>query len=258
MTVTAISANLFKSGVVRIGHMLDGTLFALGMVLLWLIAYVAEFFFNLLPLVSVGWDFHLALGFAGEALADMLPMVPLFVLIANRTPAAGFARYLWLSAVMAAMSVYWAVLAWLWGDTKILQLWNSGLLACAFESALVFAAVCFRTSARTATSELTQRRKDGAALEGEINRARLQLLRAQIEPHFLFNTLATVRALVRLDRAGAIDMLDNLMRYLSEALPTLRQDESLVSEELKLVAAVSGHPPGSHGSEAFIRSAGTR
>ena len=128
-------------------------------------------------------------------------------------------------------------LDWLWGDTKTLKLWDSGNLACAFESVLVFAAVCFRTSARTATNELAQRRKDGAALEGELNRARLQLLRAQVEPHFLFNTLATVRALVRLDRAGAIDMLDNLMRYLSEALPALRQDESLVSEELQLVGA---------------------
>ena len=237
MTATAVSANRVKSGIVRIGGMLDGTLFALGMMLVWLMAYVAGFFFHFLPFVSVSQDFHLAFGFAGEAFADMVPMVPLFVIIANRTLAASFARYVWLSAVMAAMAVYWAVLAWLWGDTKTLEFWNPGLLACAFESVLVFAAVCFRTSARTATNELAQRRKDGAALEGELNRARLQLLRAQIEPHFLFNTLATVRALVRLDRAGAIDMLDNLMRYLSEALPTLRQDESLVSEELQLVGA---------------------
>ncbi|HEX3837605.1 MAG TPA: histidine kinase [Steroidobacteraceae bacterium] len=237
MTATAMSANRIKSRIVRIGGVLDGTLFALGMMLVWLMAYVAEFFFHLLPLVSVRWDFHLAFGFAGEALADMLPMVPLFVIIANRTPPASFARYVWLSAVMAAMSVYWAALAWLWGDTKTLQLWDSGLPACAFESVMVFAAVCFRTSARTATNELAERRKDNAALERELNRARLQLLRAQIEPHFLFNTLATVRALVRLDRAGAIDMLDNLMRYLAEALPTLRRDESLVSEELQLVGA---------------------
>src|SRR5580700_10162820 len=115
MTVTAMSPNRIKSGIVRIGGMLDGTLFALGMMLVWLMAYVAGFFFRLLPFVSVSRDFHHALGFAAEALADMLPMVPLFVIIANRTPAASFARYLWLSAVMAAMAVYWAVLAWLWG-----------------------------------------------------------------------------------------------------------------------------------------------
>jgi LytS/YehU family sensor histidine kinase len=99
------------------------------------------------------------------------------------------------------------------------------------------AIVEFRTSARTATDEFAQRQADSTALEAELKRARLQLLRAQIEPHFLFNTLATIRTLVRIDRAGAIDMLDNLMRYLSEALPTLRQDETLLSEELQLVGA---------------------
>src|ERR1700722_11974012 len=101
MTATAMSANRSKFGIVRIGGMLDGTLFALGMMLVWLMAYVTEFFFHLVPFVPAGRVFHHAFGFAGEAFADMLPMVPLFVIIANRTPAASFARYLWLSAVMA-------------------------------------------------------------------------------------------------------------------------------------------------------------
>ncbi|HEV2703767.1 MAG TPA: histidine kinase [Steroidobacteraceae bacterium] len=141
--------------------------------------------------------------------------------------------------MMLVMWVYWGSLDWLTGDTT--GLWPALIrvnnLPCAFEAALVFAAVGFRSSARTATSALTQRRIEGTVLEGNVKRAHLQLLRAQIEPHFLFNTLATVRMLVRHDRIAAVEMLDNLMRYLSEALPTLRQDESSLSEELQLVAA---------------------
>jgi hypothetical protein len=222
---------------VRLGGLLDGTPFALAMMLIWLIAYVTGFFFFQLQLGPVRDALHHTGVFAAEALADVLPMVPLFVVIANRTPAMGFHRYLWLAAVMAAMWVYWAVFAWLSGDTPTLQLWSFDSVPCTFEAALLFAAVCFRTSARTATDTLAQRQADSMALEAELKRARLQLLRAQIEPHFLFNTLATIRTLIRIDRPGAIDMLDNLMRYLSEALPTLRQDESLLSEELQLVGA---------------------
>lgn len=222
---------------VRFGGLFDGTGFALGMMLAWFIAYVAQAFLASLPMAALGTAVHNTAVFAGWVVVDTLPMVPLFVIIANRTPAAGIQRYLWLIAVMMAMWVYWASLDWLSGDTSGLVLFRMNNLPCAYEAALVFAAIIFKSSARTATSTLVQRQIDGAALEADVKRARLQLLRAQIEPHFLFNTLATVRTLVRLDRAGAIDMLDNLMRYLSEALPTLRQDEASLSAELQLVAA---------------------
>jgi LytS/YehU family sensor histidine kinase len=99
------------------------------------------------------------------------------------------------------------------------------------------AAFANRSSARTAASALMQSQIEGATLDAEVKRARLQLLRAQIEPHFLFNTLATVRTLARIDRAAAVEMIDNLMRYLSEALPRMRQDESSLAEELQLIDA---------------------
>jgi LytS/YehU family sensor histidine kinase len=46
-----------------------------------------------------------------------------------------------------------------------------------------------------------------------------------------------VRALARVDRRAAVEMVDNLMRYLSEALPKLRQEESSLADELQLVDA---------------------
>jgi len=76
-----------------------------------------------------------------------------------------------------------------------------------------------------------------AELAAQLSEARLHYLTSQIEPHFLFNTLATIRTLARIDLPAAIDMIDNLMRYLYEALPKLRQEDSSLADELQLIDA---------------------
>jgi LytS/YehU family sensor histidine kinase len=60
------------------------------------------------------------------------------------------------------------------------------------------------------------------------------VLQAQIEPHFLFNTLANVRRLYDTDPAAGEAMLDNLMRYLKVALPQMRASESTLGREADL------------------------
>jgi hypothetical protein len=67
--------------------------------------------------------------------------------------------------------------------------------------------------------------------------ARVQLMQAQIEPHFLFNTLATVKRLYRTGPESGVRMLDSLMQYLRVALPRLREDEATLADELDHVAA---------------------
>ena len=67
-----------------------------------------------------------------------------------------------------------------------------------------------------------------------MDEARLQMLQAQIEPHFLFNTLANVRRLYQTDAAAAESMLDNLMRYLAVALPQMRATDSTLGREAAL------------------------
>jgi sensor histidine kinase YesM len=54
---------------------------------------------------------------------------------------------------------------------------------------------------------------------------RLTVLQAQVEPHFLFNTLASVRSLVRQDPGRAEATIDALVGYLRAAIPKLRQDD---------------------------------
>ncbi len=78
---------------------------------------------------------------------------------------------------------------------------------------------------------LQQTESDRAVLAQQMDEARLQTLLAQIEPHFLFNTLATVRSLYQSEPAAAASMLDNLSRYLTIALPRMRESESTVGRE---------------------------
>jgi signal transduction histidine kinase len=75
-------------------------------------------------------------------------------------------------------------------------------------------------------------RSESAAVE-----ARLKLLQAQIEPHFLFNTLANLQALIGVDPARAQDMLRHLDGYLRATLATTRNDWDTLAEEFALLQA---------------------
>jgi two-component sensor histidine kinase len=160
-----------------------------------------------------------------------LPTVPMLTAGINLAPSAGVRRYLWLIALGLFIWFFCTMCFFFAGE---LDSWNEQY---AVMIAMIIAACVYRSSARTASTQLVQRRTESAVLDADVKRARLQLLRAQIEPHFLFNTLATVRTLARIDRPAAIDMLDNLMRYLSEALPKLRQEQSSLADEMQLIDA---------------------
>jgi signal transduction histidine kinase len=75
--------------------------------------------------------------------------------------------------------------------------------------------------------------------EQELERAALQsrltALQAQVEPHFLFNTLANLKYLIRTDAGNAQHMLDHLVGYLQNALPDMRSVSSTLQRELALV-----------------------
>ena len=73
--------------------------------------------------------------------------------------------------------------------------------------------------------------------ERQATQARLQLLQAQIEPHFLFNTLANVQALIDIDPAKAKAMLESFTDYLRSSLGSLRSGQGRLGSELALVQA---------------------
>ena len=67
--------------------------------------------------------------------------------------------------------------------------------------------------------------------------ARMRLLQAQVEPHFLFNTLANVRELVDSGSPQASTVLDSLIAYLRAAVPRLQGPATTLGQEIELVRA---------------------
>lgn len=74
-------------------------------------------------------------------------------------------------------------------------------------------------------------------LERQALDARLRLLHAQIQPHFLFNTLANVQALVESGSAQASPVLRSLIAYLRAAMPRLGDEDATLGNEVALVRA---------------------
>jgi hypothetical protein len=74
----------------------------------------------------------------------------------------------------------------------------------------------------------------GQTLQAQMVEARLSALQAQIEPHFLFNTLANVKRLYETVPHRGREMLSSLISYLRAALPTMRSSGSTVARELEL------------------------
>jgi hypothetical protein len=91
--------------------------------------------------------------------------------------------------------------------------------------------------------------------EKELTVAKLSLLHAQVEPHFLYNTLASAQLLTRTDPARADEMLGNLILYLRHSLPRTEDALSTVGEELER-ARLPRHPQDSHGQPPAIADRG--
>jgi Lrp/AsnC family leucine-responsive transcriptional regulator len=79
---------------------------------------------------------------------------------------------------------------------------------------------------------------DAAVRARELGRAallaQLHAMQAQVEPHFLYNTLANLKYLIRTDADRAQAMVDHLVGYFQAALPDMRSESSTVARELDL------------------------
>jgi LytS/YehU family sensor histidine kinase len=73
-----------------------------------------------------------------------------------------------------------------------------------------------------------------AEAERRAAEAQLRLLQGQIEPHFLFNTLAGVISLIDHEPAKAKQMLQDFTEYLRSSLGALRSDDGTLAQELDL------------------------
>lgn len=77
-----------------------------------------------------------------------------------------------------------------------------------------------RAEALAATANATAERE---TLQRQISEAKMQVMQAQVEPHFLFNTLASVEHLIETDPPKASAMQRRLIQYLRAVLPQMRE-----------------------------------
>ncbi|QJD93169.1 sensor histidine kinase [Duganella dendranthematis] len=92
-----------------------------------------------------------------------------------------------------------------------------------------------RRSARA--MEAVRQQEFVAASARMLAEARLRALQAQIEPHFLYNTLANVVSLIGPRPAQAQHMLERFIDYLRASLAASRSDEATLASEAALIAA---------------------
>ncbi len=84
--------------------------------------------------------------------------------------------------------------------------------------------------------EVRDREVQVARLSEQLSSARFAALQAQLNPHFLFNTLNTIAVLVRdNDQRGAVRIVEHLSEMLRRTLSRHRANEVTLGEELELV-----------------------
>ena len=129
-------------------------------------------------------------------------------------------------------------MAWSGGkDAPTLLKAISGMVLWSHVVAAAVVGYFFFTREKEAAATLHAEGMRREAQDRELAEARVQVMQAQVEPHFLFNTLANVRRLFQTDPAAARTMLDHLTRYLSAMLPRMRSAHSTLGQELALALA---------------------
>lgn len=185
-----------------------------------LAAWWHAFRVNLVVSLSVGCTIHVL--FAASARAIGLERVRAF---GRRARAVYF-----IGVPISGVAIGWP-LGILWALDVDPATWiarNPGLPKLSLLLSLVLCVVLYHFF------ETQQRRIEA---EKHAVEAQLKLLQGQIEPHFLFNTLANVVALMEADAPRAKAMLESFVDYLRASLGGLRSERHTLGDELTLVDA---------------------
>ena len=105
-----------------------------------------------------------------------------------------------------------------WGDflPQLALLWIVG-------SIILKATYKGRVQAEVKAAQATEV-AESEALKRQVVEARMAAMQAQVEPHFLFNTLASIDHLIETDPARASTMQKNLIALLRASMPTMREN----------------------------------
>jgi sensor histidine kinase YesM len=94
-----------------------------------------------------------------------------------------------------------------------------------------------RAKLRTIRETAEEERINRLSSEKEALEAKLRLLQAQIEPHFLFNTLSNVLSLIDSEPAKGKFMLMDLIRYLRTSLSRTLHETTTLEQEIDMIKA---------------------
>lgn len=179
----------------------------------------------------VGWGAILVLSLTNTAIA--VALAPAIVWLARRFPLerGRWARHLLVHiAGCTAFSLGHSVLYWLLCYASDHGSLGSALFARFHPNLITYWAIVGFTEAMR-HFEIARRR------ERQLAEARLALLIAQLQPHFLFNTLNTIAAMMHEDVWAADRMLNRLSDLLRLALASASQPETTLEHELQFVQA---------------------
>lgn len=121
-------------------------------------------------------------------------------------------------------------------DPHVFNMWVSYVSL----TALAVAAIVYLTRGDDDEHALELEARRAIDLARGLDEARLKAMQAQIEPHFLFNTLANIRRLCEVDPTAAGTMLRQFTRMLAQALPDIRTERSTLAREVALALAYLG------------------
>ena len=208
----------------------------------------------------VGWNTLVALAIANWttklSFLEAMSIVNLFVFslagvvfgawFGSRRHARRFARTLLL---MMAFAIGGAFLGagssgWLHGE-GILQFLRANwvpVLAAGSITGFALAAVSalighLRNREYVSLTERLRLQSKQEQLSRQMAETKLHLLQAQIEPHFLFNTLASAQQLASANAPEAAQLLGHLTRFLRAAMPHWRDDDATLGQEMELIGA---------------------
>jgi signal transduction histidine kinase len=190
-----------------------------------------NFFFNLMIVQIIGYSVH-----ATFLLTDATGLCRLgrrggFVAVLYYTCVCTlgvFAGYM-----IVAWAFDWRWFSWVASPRAIGMIGMSSFLISVIIASIFFA----RERQARAEAELGTERLRAERIEREATAANLRALQAQIEPHFLFNTLANVSSLIDLDTAKAKRMLESFNRFLRSSLAATRQERTTLAAESELICA---------------------
>src|SRR5882724_5770406 len=160
--------------------------------------------------LSIGYSIHLSTMLLGRTLARWFP----------NTSHGSRATCMVLTAIFAAAFGFW--LASVIVDVSV-RAWSGMMIVSVQVAAAVVAIAIAQMRFRTARFEFERERSARLEAERLMTLSRLQMLQAQIEPDFLFNTLANVSSLIEIEPWQARKMLDQFTFFLRASLDQTRK-----------------------------------